>query len=182
MYVDYLVYAGKIRNRADTPRFVGGLDLEDGDRGYNVSVVWDPTTDLIFLKMLPFAVDLTLDFVKNYAGKFTAWLPPECLPEVQRLVGELRAVRAATQCKLAWLAVDVSEGRHPRERMIRYASYDSSEAVVSLFVSANELDLSRNQVKVVWMRRDETHAVVHVPTHASYRVARVELGSLEEDR
>lgn len=67
---------------------------------------------------------------------------------------------------------EISDGLFPNERMVRIKT---TEGDTSIFVSSNEIDEKENALNVVVLEKNETHALVQIPSQGGNTIAKVAL-------
>ena len=70
-----------------------------------------------------------------------------------------------------WIEVTIGAGLFPNERIVQLRTVDG---VISLFVSANQLDEARKALKVRVLDEDERYALVQVPSQGGGTIAKVD--------
>ena len=69
-----------------------------------------------------------------------------------------------------WIAVEVSEGLFPNERIVQL---NTVEGEISFFVSPGLLDENMSRLRVELLDEDSQFALVQVPSQGGIRVAKV---------
>jgi hypothetical protein len=74
-----------------------------------------------------------------------------------------------------WIDVTIADGLFPNERTVHLRTVDG---VISLFVSANQLDEARKALKVRVLDEDDRYALVQLPSQGGGTTAKVERANI----